>query len=137
MSEQGPKSELDQLSHASIFFYQHVAVPKDYTAYVEQVTTAWRDRVVAEGPSEAPRGFWLRTNGVSGSVFGAHINFLVPRGDGFGGIAAIDIADDEVQVWQPKGEGSDEPVVTTSEAYTLPALGRAIDLIEQHAKQLD
>ena len=134
MSERSPSPELNEQSRASEFFSLHVAVPKDYEAYVEQVTATWRDRVAAEGPSDAPRGFWLRANGESGSEFGAHINYWVPSGEKLGCIAAIDIADGEIQVWQPKDDGSGEPVVVTREAYSLPALERAIDFAEQQTK---
>jgi hypothetical protein len=133
-------SERLEESRASLFIARHVNAPRDYEAYKNEVVTQWR--AAARGNEHGQQelsGFWLRRNGNSYNQFQAHIDYYLPDDDGFKSRAAIDISADsivpEIQVWAVRDE-SDEPHVLSNEAYNMPALERAITLVETLAIEL-
>lgn len=121
----------DEESRAQRFAELHVHIPTDYETYCRETVEQWRkDLETAQETGEQIRPMWLRRNGDSGSEFSAHIDYLIPTERGIRHLAAIDVADNDVQAWLPKEEGSKDLMIATSEPYDLESLGRAIELVE-------
>lgn len=134
-----PKAEASPDAHkrATQFVADHILIRErnNYDDYEKKTIEAWKKQVEALGPEYAPRGFWMRSDDRTYSEYGAHINYLVPSGESFGIVGAIDVSNDgpvpEIEVHLPKEDGSGEPAIASREAYSLTALDRAIALVEQ------
>lgn len=119
---------------AQRFLETHVYVPADFVAYQKRVLDDWSDEAVVAWESGNPvQPLWMRRNGESPSEFAVHIDYLMPVPEQFLLVGSIDIADDYVEVWLPASDGSEAPVVVTSEPYDIEALERAIGLVEASA----
>lgn len=124
------------IDRARRFAGVHVHIPKDYDTYFREMCEQWRESAedaLEEGKSIRP--MWLRRNAADTSEFSAHIDYFMPMENEARYFAAIDISSDggvsEIQVWIPSPDGNGEPVVASTEAYTLESLGRAVEYVER------
>lgn len=134
---EGVEAQVPNTERAGRFLQLHVQVPTDYDAYFREMLAQWQENAEDAAESgESVRPMWLRRNAEDPSEFAAHVDYLMPMADGARYFAAIDINTDggvsEVEVWMPSADGSGEPVVVKREAYTLAALGRAIEYVESN-----
>lgn len=123
------------VERARQFLETHVyALPANLDEYSTQQHKEWgEDAEVALNRGEKIKPMWL-SNRDSTDEFSAHVNGYCPRGDAWEWRVAIDISTEgqsEVEVWLPKDDGSGEPVVAFSEAFTLESLDRAIRFAEE------
>lgn len=134
-------SELLQpdVSRAEVFQGLHVYLPTDYDTYYTEMLKQWiedtEDALEADKPI---RPLWLRRTDDMGPEFGAIIDYIMPMPEGTRIFAVIDVNGDggqtDISVNMPKDDGSGEPIVVMSEAYTLPALQRAIEFVESQVQ---
>lgn len=127
------RAELFQAVH--IYFYSH----DNYESYCKDMLQEWeRNAKEAHAKGETARPLWLRRTDEMGSEFGAVIDYVMPIGEGIRYFAAIDIdgtgGQTDISVLVPSKDGSGEPIRVTHEAYTLPALQRAIEYVELHVQ---
>lgn len=128
------------LSKAEHFYKTHVVLSSDYETYCRETIEEWKDTVEqAAVRGESVRPLWLRRTDDMGSEFGAVIDYILPFPSDTACYATIHIDSDggasDISVYLPSSENSDEPILTSSEAYTLPALQRAIDFVEARVNQ--
>ncbi len=124
------------IDRAGRFAELHVHIPRDYDTYFQEICEQWvesAEDALEDGKSIRP--MWLRRNAADTSEFSAHIDYFMPMEDEPRYFAAIDISSDggvsEIQVWMPSPDGSGEPVVASTEVYTLESLGRAVEYVER------
>ena len=125
-----------ELDRAHLFFNTHVSPPDDYDDYSREQFDLWtksQEEAVANGQRTRP--MWLRTNGDFSTEFSARIQYVIMSDPNtiWRIFAAIDISSDggqtEIRTELPSN-ATGEPEAKLTEAYTLPALGRAITLAE-------
>ena len=132
-----PNSEL---SRAEQFQALHVyRSTDDYETYQREMLYQWKENAEdALEAGESIRPLWLRRTGDMGSEFGVMIDYVMPFSDGLRYFASIDIdgtgGQTDISVQMPDEDGSDEPAVVMSEAYTLPALQRAVEYVESQVQ---
>jgi hypothetical protein len=130
------------LSRAEEFQALHVHLRTDHETYSVEMLEQWKEnaeKATKEGKSIRP--FWLRRTDEMGSEFGAVIDYILPTHEGFMYLAAIDIdgsgGQTDISVIMPSEDGSNEPIPMSNEAYTLPALQRAIEYIETNVQPVE
>ncbi len=131
----------EQLSEspAARFEQQHVYAPADYDAYVNDVLGQWKHNATDAAHNGRPiPPVWVRQNGDMPTEFGAVVNYVMPTPEKVLVLGQIHISSDggepDVQVWLPGKDGSEEPIVASSEAYNHASLDRAIELIESQTR---
>lgn len=130
-------SEQLQPNHTQADQFQalHIHLRTDYETYFKEVFLKWEEHAKEELEAGRPvRPLWLRRTDEMGSEFGAIIDYIIPIKDEVLYLATIDIdgsgGQTDISVLMPSEDGSGEPVRVTNEAYTLPALQRAIAYVE-------